>query len=95
MLDDVESSKRVSIVKSAEHLAIPPIPSKDFVRHKIPSEANPRKVSFNAYSELRLAAVIIEPSVSPPIESGLKPAATPTADPVDEPPGFCNEQAEI
>jgi hypothetical protein len=46
-------------------------------------------VSFRAYSAALLAGVVKEPDVSVPKDSGLNPAATPTADPVDEPPGAC------
>jgi hypothetical protein len=44
-------------------------------------------VSFKAYRAALLAGVVKDPEVSVPRESGLKPAATPTADPVEEPPG--------
>lgn len=44
-------------------------------------------VGFKAYRAARDAGVMIEPIVSAPIASGEKPAATATADPVDEPPG--------
>ena len=44
-------------------------------------------VSFSAYKAALPAGVINEPVVSVPIDNGANPAATPWADPVDEPPG--------
>ena len=45
-------------------------------------------VGFIAYNAALLAGMIMLPQVSVPIEIGAKPALTPTAEPVDEPPGF-------
>lgn len=45
-------------------------------------------VHLSAKSAALLAGVLMEPSASLANASGLYPAATPTAEPVDEPPGF-------
>ena len=42
---------------------------------------------FRAYNADLFAGVTTDPTVSVPMASGVKPAATLTADPVDEPPG--------
>lgn len=44
-------------------------------------------VGFRAYRAARDAGVMIDPIVSAPMANGENPAATATADPVDEPPG--------
>lgn len=46
-------------------------------------------VGFSAYRPARVEGVTMDPIVSVPIARGLKPAATATAEPVDEPPGAC------
>ena len=44
-------------------------------------------VAFIPYSAARVAGCTSEPSVSVPIDTGAKPAATPTALPEDDPQG--------
>jgi len=44
-------------------------------------------VGLRAYKALRLEGVMIDPIVSVPMASGLKPAETATAEPVEDPPG--------
>jgi hypothetical protein len=46
-------------------------------------------VNFRAYNAARLAGEVNDPEVSVPKDNGLKPAATPMADPVEDPPGDC------
>ena len=41
------------------------------------------------YKAARIAGFVREPLKSAPMERGAKPALTDTADPVDEPDGFC------
>lgn len=45
-------------------------------------------VNFKAYNA-RLAGEFNDPEVSVPTDNGLKPAATPMVDPVEDPPGHC------
>jgi len=45
-------------------------------------------VGLMAYRAARLAGVMMDPIVSAPMAMGLKPVATATADPVEEPPGL-------
>lgn len=52
-------------------------------------------MGFNAYKAARFAGVISEPIVSVPIARVLKPEATATADPVDEPPGADSSQCNF
>lgn len=44
-------------------------------------------VGLMAYKPARVHGVMMEPMVSDPTAKGAKPAATATAEPVDEPPG--------
>jgi hypothetical protein len=44
-------------------------------------------VILRAYRPARVDGVTIEPIVSDPMARGLKPAATATAEPVEDPPG--------
>lgn len=46
------------------------------------------RVGLTAYSEFRVAGQLMDPSVSVPIESGAKPAATAIPLPEEEPPGL-------
>jgi hypothetical protein len=46
-------------------------------------------VGLRAYRAARVEGVTIDPIVSVPMARGAKPAATETAEPVDEPPGAC------
>ena len=46
-------------------------------------------VGFRQYNAARPPGKTIEPSVSVPMETGASPAATETADPEEDPPGFC------
>ena len=73
---------------SSTVFAIPPRLSKVDVMVIIPSVEIVLGVHLRAKRAERLAGVWIDPSAWPPIEMGLYPAATPTADPVDDPPGF-------
>jgi hypothetical protein len=81
------NSTSLSIAKSKVDLAIPPAASKEAATCHAPFMLTAPGVSFKAYRAALLAGVVREPEVSVPRENGLKPAATPTADPVDDPPG--------
>ena len=73
--------------KSLADLAIGPAVSKNVDIPRIPSMSTSPTVGFSAYSPARDVGVTIDPMVSVPIDNGAKPAATPTAEPVDDPPG--------
>lgn len=65
-----------------------PVVSRRSEAGKIPCvDTNPR-VGRILYSAARFAGVTMEPSVSVPIASGEYPAETPTALPVEDPPGL-------
>ena len=53
----------------------------------MPAVSTDPGVAFIPYSAARVAGCTREPSVSVPIDTGAKPAATPTALPEDEPQG--------
>ena len=53
----------------------------------MPTGSTDPGVAFIPYSAARVAGCTREPSVSVPIDTGAKPAATPTALPEDEPQG--------
>lgn len=74
---------------------IPPAESKLLLSVKMPSMGTSPIVGFKAYNPARFAGVIREPSVSVPIASALKPDATLTAEPVDEPPGAESSQCSF
>lgn len=76
-------------------LTMPPAESKLLLSVKIPSIGTVPTVGFSAYSAARFAGVIKLPIVSVPIASALKPEATLTADPVDEPPGAESSQCSF
>jgi hypothetical protein len=59
---------------------------------KMPSMGVEPTVGFIAYRAARDAGVPREPSASVPIDMGLYPAETPTAEPVEEPPGACDDR---
>jgi hypothetical protein len=46
-------------------------------------------VTRSPYKAALVAGLITDPVVSVPMAFGAYPALTPTADPVDEPPGLC------
>jgi hypothetical protein len=46
-------------------------------------------VGLRQYSAAREPGKTIEPLVSVPMETGANPAATETAEPEEDPPGFC------
>jgi hypothetical protein len=71
---------------------MPPAESKLLLKLKIPSIGTCPTVGLSAYSPARFAGVMSDPIVSVPIASALKPDATLTADPVDEPPGAESSQ---
>lgn len=72
---------------SAALFAIGPGLSKKSVNEYDPATSCTPTVGFRAYRAARDAGVIMEPIVSAPTASGENPAATATADPVDDPPG--------
>lgn len=74
---------------------MPPTASKVLLKLKIPSIGTWPTVGFNAYSAALFAGVIKDPIVSVPIESVLKPDATATADPVEDPPGADSSQCNF
>ena len=74
---------------------MPPAESKVLLNEKMPSMGTRPTVGFNAYSPARFAGVINDPIVSVPIASELNPAATLTAEPVDEPPGAESSQCSF
>ncbi len=59
---------------------------------KMPSMGVEPTVGFIEYRAARDAGVQREPSASVPIDMGLYPAETPTAEPVEEPPGACDDR---
>ena len=69
---------------------IAPIVSKEAVKLNTPFNETEPGVSFKAYSAATAAGETRDPDVSLPRAIGLKPEATPTAEPVDEPKGaYC------
>lgn len=52
-------------------------------------------VGLTQYKAARVPGNTRDPSVSVPIETVASPAATPTADPDEDPPGFCASQREL
>lgn len=81
--------RSMSAARSSTDFAIPPGLSKVGDIRSAPSDGIDWGVHFRAKSDDRLAGTLIEPSASVPRESGLYPAATPTAEPVEDPPGLC------
>ena len=76
-------------------LTMPPTASKVLLRLKMPSIGTSPAVGFSAYNAARFAGVMSDPIVSVPIASVLKPEATATADPVEEPPGADSSQCSF
>lgn len=74
---------------SAADLAIGPGLSKNSVMMYNPVVSWIPMVGLSAYRPARVEGVTMEPIVSVAMARGLKPAATATAEPVDEPPGAC------
>lgn len=72
---------------SAADLAIGPGLSKNSVMVYSPVVSWSPVVGLSAYKAARVDGVTMEPMVSVAIARGLNPAATATAEPVDEPPG--------
>lgn len=74
---------------------MPPAESKLLLNEKMPSMGTSPTVGLSAYSAARFAGVMSEPMVSVPIASVLKPEATLTAEPVDDPPGAESSQCSF
>lgn len=74
---------------------IPPAESKLLLSAKIPSIGTSPTVGFSAYRPARFAGVMSDPIVSVPIARELKPEATLTAEPVDDPPGAESSQCSF
>lgn len=88
-LPDDGKNSSVKNDKSAVHFAMPLMSSGLFVDMKTLSLETAPTLGLSAKRDDLLAAgVTKEPSVSQPMESGVNPAATATADPLDKPPGF-------
>ena len=81
--DHVEKIERSSV-----HLAIGPTMSLSTENGKPPSSDTVPGVVLSAYSAARMAGFVRDSLQSAPIETGAKPALTPTAEPVDDPDGF-------
>ena len=81
---------RISVTRarSAVHFAIAPTASKWDEIGQMPFISTLPIVGFSANNAALPAGCINDPSVSVPSERGLKPAETPTAEPVDDPQGF-------
>lgn len=84
------SRTSVKIATSLTVLPIPPRLSNVEEMDMTPCDDDDPTETFKAYRAARLAGVLTEPFVSVPMPKGLKPADTPTATPVDDPPGLCN-----
>jgi hypothetical protein len=76
-------------MRSLADLVMGPALSKKLLSVNMPSLLMRPRVGLMAYTAARHPGVTREPMVSVPIESGAKPAATPAADPDEEPPGAC------
>lgn len=74
---------------------MPPTASNVLLRLKIPSIGTCPAVGFKAYKAARFAGVMSDPIVSVPIARALKPDATATADPVEDPPGAESSQCNF
>lgn len=74
---------------SAADFAIGPGLSKNSVMVYRPVVSWIPIVGLIAYKPARVDGVTMEPMVSVAMARGLNPAATATAEPVDEPPGAC------
>ena len=77
------------LVKSSVHLAIGPRLSLSTENGNPPSSETVPGVVRKVYSAALMAGFVRDPLKSAPIEIGANPALTPTAEPVDEPDGFC------
>lgn len=83
---------RISAISrtSAALFAIGPTQSKNSDKAYTPLVSRLPCVSLRAYRPERVDGVTIDPTVSVPIARGLKPEATATAEPVEDPPGAWN-----
>ena len=70
------------------HLANGPTLPLSTENGKPPSSDTVPGVVLTVYSAARMAGFVNDPLQSAPIETGAKPALTPTAEPVDDPDGF-------
>lgn len=82
-------AERASHMRATSRADFPNAPtvSKKAFTSMIPPSGTEPGVSFSAYKAAAAAGETTEPDVSVPRETGAKPHATPTADPVDEPAG--------
>src|SRR5258707_14648933 len=74
---------------SATDAANRPAVSRCHDTHFMPTLGNSRYDGLKPATPQKLAGLITEPPVCVPVAIGKKPAATPAADPDDEPPGVC------
>ena len=86
---DVSAITLRRLIKSSVHLAIGPRLSLSTENGNPPSSDTVPGVVRKAYSAARIAGLVKDPLKSAPIEIGANPALTPTAEPVDDPDGFC------
>lgn len=82
----------MSIAKSAADLAMGPAESHNLEIGTMPEMETIPMVGLRVYKAALLAGMVREPFVSVPIATGAYPAATPTAEPEEEPPGFFRGQ---
>src|SRR6478735_7210939 len=74
---------------SATDAANSPAVSRCHDTHFMPTLGNSRYDGLKPATPQKLAGLITEPPVCVPVAIGKKPAATPAAEPDDEPPGVC------
>ena len=89
-----DPASKVSHIRATSTALFPiaPTVSNEDVKWNTPFNETEPGVSFKAYSAATAAGDTRDPDVSLPSAIGLKPEATPTAEPVDEPAGCLQSQ---
>src|ERR1700761_1061180 len=88
LLGSTITSRRLA--RSKTDLVMGPAESASYVTGMIPYCGTILRVGLIVYSAALSRGIMSDPMVSAPIDTGEKPAATATAEPEEEPPGFYN-----